>query len=403
MNAADGSFVYGIDFGTSTSALMIGRPDGIVIGVKDPAAPFSGHSLPTSVGLTPRGQLVVGHAAEGVKAMRPVDHRSEFKMYFGSDEPVYLGDRSYLVHELTAEVLRFLRDCARKAVDGSPEAVVITIPASWASGNEELMKDAAVGAGFARETIHLVAEPVAALRHAFAEHRPERGRTFCVYDLGGGTFDIALARSMGNDFTLLGEPGGLPDVGGGRFDREILRWTCDQFPAEKAELFDGPTTNRAKLNKRILLLELCRKFKLRLSVVESHAEALYPLGDEIEAELTREELADLLRPLLNQTLTEADRTVAAAGLSWSDVDMILPVGGSSRLPMIGDMLFAHTGRPVLRLADPDLAVVNGAVLLAREVLKATQLPPGLDPNDPVARVLRAGLTDELVQKILRRT
>jgi molecular chaperone DnaK (HSP70) len=121
--------VYGIDFGTSNSAVRIGRADGSFVWVKDPGAVRGSWSIPSSVLLTPAGELLVGHAAERARMMRPQNYRAEFKRDVGDGEPITLGAEQFLPHELVARVLRFLRELAAATVDGEPDLVLLTVPA----------------------------------------------------------------------------------------------------------------------------------------------------------------------------------------------------------------------------------------------------------------------------------
>ncbi|MCX4669179.1 Hsp70 family protein [Streptomyces sp. NBC_01381] len=401
MSGAAPGPVHGIDFGTSTSALLIGRPDGTVTGVKDPAAPHAGLSIRTAVCPTPRGELAVGQAAFAIRMANPVEYHAEFKRHFGESVPLLVAGRARQPHELTGEMLSFLRSCGLKQVPEEPRAVVITVPASWEAGNRELMLEVAEAAGYQRSTVRLVTEPVAALAHAFAEHRPEDRHCFLVYDLGGGTFDVAVARSAGAEFELAGAPGGLADVGGGAFDREILRWLSTRFPEVVRTALEAPAQNGYALLERLQMLSQCQTLKHQLSVVNDHTEYFAADGGFVPVTMDSGELAELLGPFLERTLTECERTLAAAGLGWADVDAVVPVGGSSRLRAVGGALSDRSRRTVRLLPDPDLAVAGGAVLLARRVLAEGELPPGLAPGDPVARQLRAGLNHDLIALVRR--
>ncbi|MEV0321040.1 Hsp70 family protein [Streptomyces sp. NPDC050658] len=401
MNGATPGPVHGIDFGTSTSALLIGRQDGTVTGVKDPAVPHAGLSIRTAVCPTPRGELAVGQAAYAARMANPVEYHAEFKRHFGESVPLMAAGRARQPHELTGEMLSFLRSCALKQVPQEPQAVVITVPASWESGNRDLMLDVAETAGYRRSTVRLVTEPVAALAHAFAEHRPEDRHCFLVYDLGGGTFDVAVARSVGAEFELAGAPGGLADVGGGAFDREILRWLAARLPDGARAALERPAHDHQALRERLQLLAQCQTLKHQLSLVNDHTEYFTSNGGVVPVTMDSGELAALLGPFLDRTLTECERTLAAAGLGWADVDAVVPVGGSSRLGAVGAALSDRSKRTVRLIPDPDLAVADGAVLLARRVLAEGELPPGLSPGDPVARQLRAGLNHDLIARVRR--
>lgn len=153
---------YGVDLGTSNSAVRIVRPDGIRVWGRDPAATSATFSVPSSVRLATDGGIVVGHAAERGKLTNPARYRTDFKRDVGSSVPMLLGDLPVLRAELVGHVLTFLRERAIAAVDGEPELVVITVPASWEAGRRRLVRAAAAMAGFDPCRVHLETEPVAA-------------------------------------------------------------------------------------------------------------------------------------------------------------------------------------------------------------------------------------------------
>lgn len=370
--------VYGIDFGTSTSAIMVGDLDGSVRTVPDPAAPLS-VTMPTSVCLNRSGVPVVGAEAERIKLRNPGYYRHEFKRDFGDDEPIVLGTVEYLPHQLAALVLGFLRDQASKHVPGEPDKVVIGVPASWELGNRELMLEAARLAGFDLTRTSLVAEPAAAAAHVFTAYPPLGPRTLFMYDLGGGTFDCCVARDAPGGLEVVGPPGGIRDVGGAAFDRLILGRVRTEFPAESATVLDPADRDPAILRRRLELNDACEQLKIRLSDVPVSDEMLSMLGAAALFELTREEFEELIRPVLDETLRESDRLLAGLGLDWADIDTVVPIGGSTRIPGVGRLLYEHTRQRILRVDDPETAVVRGAVEMARAAGRAA--PPRV-PTEP---------------------
>lgn len=358
---------YGIDFGTSNSAIVVARSDGTLAQVRDPGSPIGLSSVPTSVCVLRDGRLMVGRAAENAKRLRPAAFRSDFKRDFGDETPVRLDDREFRPDELTTEVLRFLREQAIEQVPGTANRVVITVPAAWESGKHALMLKAAERAGFDPGVVELVAEPVAALAYAFGSHASAGSETVLVYDLGGGTFDCALAQGNEAGYEILGAPGGLGDIGGTLFDRMLLQLMRARYGDSVAALLDGPPADPDTMRRRLSLKDTCEAFKCQLSVAETHEDLLSELVPPVTFELTRAALEEELRPLLEETLAECDRLVTRNNLTWQDIDQIIPVGGSSRIPLVGRMLAEHSLRVVLRVEDPDLAIARGAARMAHDL------------------------------------
>lgn len=376
---------YGIDFGTSTSSLMVARPDGTTVAVRDPGSPARSASVPTSVCVLSGGRLVVGRAAENAKRLRPAAYRAEFKRDFGDPDPVRMDTLSLRPDELTTEVLRFLRELAADQAPGEAGHVVITVPAAWEAGRRDLMRTAAVRAGFDSSAIELVAEPVAALASAAGG---AAGTTF-LYDLGGGTFDCAVAMGDEASHEVLGAPGGLADLGGTEFDRILLRMLRERAGPAVAALLGGPAGDADVIRRRLSLKESCEGFKCQLSVAESHEDLFTELAPPVRFELTRADFERELRQPLMETLAECDRVLRDNGLSWRKIDRIVAVGGGSRMPIVTKLLAEHSGRPLVRVDEPELAICRGAAALAlrRLPLHRKSAPSAVEPatgNRPVS-------------------
>ncbi|MFD0577451.1 Hsp70 family protein [Dactylosporangium darangshiense] len=356
--------VYGIDFGTSTSAIVVGRADGTFLRVKDPGSPFGRYSVPTAVCLQRDGTFAVGAAAERTKRLRPDRYRAGFKREFADPTPTMLGDRPFRSYELAAEVLRFLRAQAMQVVPEEAATLVVTVPAAWEGASHDLMHKAAALAGFGAADVRLVTEPVAAAAYA-AHGTADVGATTLVYDLGGGTFDCAIARrNADGTMEVLGQPGGIDGIGGLAFDRAVLRHIRAEHPEQTGTLLDSAATDAATWRKRLQLQDTCEQIKIQLSITEAHEEMLSELDDPVVIEITRDQLEAVLAPLLDETLDECERLLAEQGLEWPDIDAIIPVGGSSRLPLVAKRLSERSGRPVRHVDDPDLAIAHGAAILA---------------------------------------
>ncbi|MFF4233447.1 Hsp70 family protein [Streptomyces sp. NPDC001820] len=415
--------VYGIDFGTWASALVVLRQGHPPLPVRDPVSAHGATLVRSAVCLLPDGSMVVGQAAQNSRLQRPERFRAEFKREFGEPFPHRLGERRFSSEELTARVLGFLVEQARRAVGAEPDRVGITVPATWERARRRLMLEAAEAAGLRPETVEVHTEPVAAAVYALHDHGMDRERTILVYDLGGGTFDLAIARGTRDGFSVLGSPGGLPHVGGLAIDQAVLGLIRDRCPVAALDSLrssgrdvDGDGTDdrgAGVLRRRTQLAEACTAFKQQLSVSSEHTDLLTMLDPPVEVTLTQAELREAVHPMLSDTVAECERVLRAHGLGWADLDLIVPVGGSSRLPMVGELLAARSGRPVMDVSEPELAVATGAAWLARGAVPArVAAPPALPDTAPESRPVRtfpagvralldAGLTDRIVLEAVR--
>ncbi|GAA2095875.1 Hsp70 family protein [Actinomadura alba] len=404
--------VYGVDFGTSNSAIMVGRPGGRVLRIRNPVQSL--YEVPSAVCLRADGTMAVGSVATRMKLQRPAYFLDEFKRHIGdpiphtfpTENPSAPGEgRAYPTYRLVAEVLGLLREQALLQVSGEPELVVLTVPAAWQESNRDHMRQAAEHAGFPLESVRLVTEPEAAVAYALHEQLGLEERTLLVYDLGGGTFDCAVVRGRDHlSYTVLGEAGGLEDVGGAEFDRQILRLIAERFPEQTERVLDPAARDASTLADRLKLVESCESIKRTLSAEVRFSGVLTELGLNATFELTRADLAELLAPLLAETLRECTRVLAAADLSWADLDAVVPVGGSSRLPLVAETIARHTGAdrvPVFKVDDPELAVAHGAVLHAFRLQAAARHPappprPAPDDAAPAAQNAAPAVRDRVV-------
>jgi molecular chaperone DnaK (HSP70) len=360
---------HAIDFGTSNSAIIVGKPDGTLVHVPDPALAADSQSVKTSICVLRDGRVVIGKAAENAKALSPAAYRDEFKVDFGDPTPTTLAGKKLTADEMTVEVLRFLRERAQATAPGEPELVVVTVPVLWEAGKKELMRSAVRRAGYGNVAVLLVPEPVAAMAHIFQGYRAAGDEfTALVYDLGGGTFDCAFAQALGNWYEVLGEPGGLDDVGGALFDRLLLGLIRDRCGEAAGRVLDGPAPDTGILRRRISLKETCEQIKMELSENDHYEGLLTALIPETSFRVDRADFEALIRPHITETLAECDRLRNRLGLGWDSVNRVAPVGGSSRIPLVGAMIAAHTGQTVLRVQQPELAVVTGAALIGRNEL-----------------------------------
>jgi hypothetical protein len=353
---------HAIDFGTSTSAILICRPDGTTIPVSDRRL-YDSWSTPTSICVRPDGSVLVGAEAENARIELPTAYRREFKREFGSPTLSVVGGVSMTAAEMTVHVLRYLREQAQEAQHGAPERVFVTVPVSWEAANQALMRDVLVQAGYREVEVSLIPEPVAALADVFGDPRGHGEFTALVYDLGGGTFDCALARGYRDQFEVLGTPGGIDSIGGADFDGLLLGMLGERLGPSVGALLDGPAGSTGVLARRLSLRDESERIKWELSAADQYEDVLTALHPPAWVRVQRAEFEALIKPLIAETVMECERLLSQLGMTWLDVDRVVPVGGSSKIPLVQSLLSQACGRAVLRADDPARAVVNGAAIL----------------------------------------
>ncbi|MGO9217370.1 MAG: Hsp70 family protein [Streptosporangiaceae bacterium] len=362
---------HAIDFGTSNSTIVVCQPDGVTTPVPAPGGIFGSWSIPTSVYVGPDGSVLVGNAAENARLQRPEGYRREFKREFGTPDVTMLGEMT--AADMTVHVLRFLRRRAMARVLGEPEQVVITVPASWEAGGHVAMRAAAAEAGYQDAVVSLVPEPVAALASVFGDRDIHDDLTAFVYDLGGGTFDCAVARGTRDNFDVLGTPGGLADLGGADFDGLLLGLFGERLGPDVREVLCGPAQDIGLLGRRLSLHDESERIKWELSAEPHYEGLLTAVKPPPWVRVERTEFETLIRPLLAETLAECERILSQLGMQWRDVNRVVPTGGSSNIPLVQTLLAQSTGLVVMRPEDPARSVVSGAAALCHAAMQGASL------------------------------
>jgi predicted GTPase/actin-like ATPase involved in cell morphogenesis len=364
---------HAIDFGTSNSAIVVCRPHGVTTPVPAPGGTFGSWSIPTAVYVGPDGSVMVGNAAENARLQRPEGYRREFKREFGTPDVAMLGEIEMTAADMTVHVLRFLRQRAMALVPGEPEQVVITVPASWEAGRHTAMRAAAAEAGYQDTEVSLVPEPVAALASVFGDGNIGDDLTALVYDLGGGTFDCAIAQGTRDKFDVLGTPGGIADLGGVDFDGLLLGLFRERLGPGVREVLDGPAQNIGLLGRRLSLHDESERIKWELSAELHYEGLLTAVKPPPWVRVERTEFDTLIHPLLAETFGECERMLGQLGMQWSDVKRMVPTGGSSNIPLVQALLAQSTGVVVMRPDDPARSVVSGAAALCHAVMQGASL------------------------------
>lgn len=345
--------IIGIDLGTTNSEVAIIRDGQPHVLPGDDGNPI----LPSIVGLDSSGKLLVGQAARNQFVMAPERTIRSIKRQMGQDVKVKLGEQSFTPQEVSAIILRTLKERAEKALGQAVTKAVITVPAFFNDAQREATRVAGELAGL--EVMRIINEPTAAVL-TYDPHPPEMQRLL-VYDLGGGTFDVSIAQVEQGVVEILASHGDT-QLGGDDFDQRLLDFVCDRFQTEHG------IDLRESLGARSRVLAAVEEAKKRLSSepVATIEEAFIaekngvPLNLSVEVE--RGEYEELIEPLLAKTLKCLDDALRDADLPAHQIDKVVLVGGATRTPLVHSILTKRLGCPVHAEVNPDLAVALGAAV-----------------------------------------
>jgi len=348
----DSDTIIGIDLGTTNSEVAIIR-DGRPVVLEEDGDPI----LPSVVGLDPQGHLLVGKAARNQYVLAPERTVRSIKRKMGQEITVTLGDQKYSPQEISAIILRTLKQRAEKALGAPVSKAVITVPAFFNDGQRQATREAGELAGL--EVVRIINEPTAAIL-TYDPHPSDMERLL-VYDLGGGTFDVSVAQVESGVVEIQASHGDT-QLGGDDFDQLLLDHICDTFARKHG------TDLRESLASKARVLRAAEEAKKRLSF-----EALTTIEEEFIAEkngkplnlvmeIERPEYEELIRPLLFKTLTCLDQALSDARVHANQIDKVVLVGGATRTPLVHQLLEERLGRPVHCEIEPDLAVAMGAAV-----------------------------------------
>ena len=365
----------GIDLGT-TNSLIATVQSAVAKALPDPHGALL---LPSVVRYQADGVVVVGREAQDQQALDPQNTIVSVKRFMGRrladlgdaqglpyrfvDQPgmvaldTAVGERSPV--QVSAEILSALRQRAEAALGGPLTGVVITVPAYFDDAQRQATKDAARLAGL--PVLRLLNEPTAAAI-AYGLDAAAQG-LFAIYDLGGGTFDISVLRLDRGVFEVLAT-GGDSALGGDDFDHAIAQWCCAQHGVGDDQAGGGRMAALSAHEQR-RLLAAARSAKETLSQADSAALTLVrDDGQRLSVLLSRHEFAALGEALIRRTLVSTKRALRDAGVQVADIDGVVLVGGSTRMPLVRDAVRALFEREPLADIDPDQVVALGAAMQA---------------------------------------
>jgi len=350
--------VIGIDLGTTNSEVAFVFNDTPVVIEDDDRG-----IMPSCVGIDRNGRLIVGRTARNQAAAFPGDTVLAVKRQMGTDTRYTLGDQDYTPQEISAMILKTLKARAEDAIGGPVQKAVITVPAYFTDVQRQATRDAGRIAGL--EVLRIINEPTAAAL-AYGEAGRDEDRHILIYDLGGGTFDVSIVKIEAGVVEVLASTGDNR-LGGEDFDEALVDYLLDHIKEHHGrDLTEDPVAAaRLKSAAEAAKMQLSDEFFVRIE--EDH---LAP-DLHLSCEVARNDFEEMIRPLVEKTMTSVARALRDAGLSPGRLDKVILVGGSTRIPMVSRMLFDELNiEPVMGI-DPDLSVALGAGIQAgREMGKS---------------------------------
>lgn len=346
--------VIGIDLGTTNSCVAVmegGEP--VVI-----ANAEGSRTTPSVVAFQKDGSRVVGQVAKRQAVANPDKTVISIKRKMGSDYKVKIDDKSYSPQEISAMILSKLKADAEAYLGGKVTDAVITCPAYFTDAQRQATKDAGKIAGL--NVLRIINEPTAAALSYGLDKEKENSKVM-IYDLGGGTFDVSILEISDGVFEVLATNGNNM-LGGDDFDKRIMDYMVEEFKKSH-----GVDLSKDKMAMQ-RLKEAAEKAKIELSGMTSTSVSLpfISMTDagpaHLEIEITRQKFETLISDLVEKTAEPMRLAMKDAGLSYSDIDKVILVGGSTRVPAVVEKVKNITGKEPFKGINPDECVAVGAAI-----------------------------------------
>ncbi len=345
--------IVGIDLGTTNSCVAVmegGEP--VVIANAEGA-----RTTPSVVAFSKTGERMVGQVAKRQAITNPDRTISSIKRDMGTDRRVKIDDKQYTPQEISAMILQKLKTDAESYLGSKISQAVITVPAYFSDSQRQATKDAGKIAGL--EVLRIINEPTAAAL-AYGMDK-EHDQKILVYDLGGGTFDVSILEIGDGVFEVLATNGNTR-LGGDDFDQRVIDWLAAEFKKE-----NGIDLKKDKMAMQ-RLKEAAEKAKIELSgVTTSNVNLPFITADasgpkHLDITLSRAKFNELTADLVEATMEPSRKALSDSGLSSSQIDRVLLVGGSSRIPAVQEAVKKLTGKEPHKGINPDECVAVGAAI-----------------------------------------
>ena len=347
--------IIGIDLGTTNSCVaVLEGGDPVVIPNSE-----GSRTTPSVVGFSKDGERLVGQVAKRQAVANPERTVISIKRDMGSDRKIKIDDKAYSPQEISAMILTKLKQDAEAYIGEPVTQAVITVPAYFTDAQRQATKDAGRIAGL--EVLRIINEPTAAaLAYGLDKGEGSNHKIF-VYDLGGGTFDISILEVGDGVFEVVATAGDNR-LGGDDFDQRIIDYIADMFKKENNIDLKGDRMAMQRLK------EAAEKAKIELSQLQKTLISLPflsfgPSGPiNFECELTRSKFDALTADLVERTVTLSKRALSDANLTVNDIEKVILVGGSTRIPAVVEAVRKLTGKEPFKGINPDECVAIGAAI-----------------------------------------
>ena len=347
------SKIIGIDLGTTNSCVSVMEGKEVKV-ITNP----EGNRTTPSVVAFKDGEIIVGDAAKR-QVVTNKDSVSSIKRLMGSSEKVHVNGKDYTPQEISAMILQYMKKYAEGYLGEPVTKAVITVPAYFNDAQRQATKDAGKIAGFDVERI--INEPTAAAL-AFGIDKTDKEQKVLVFDLGGGTFDVSILDLADGTFEVLATAGDN-HLGGDDFDNVVVDWMADEFKREHHGI--DLKNDRMSLQR---LKEAAEKAKKDLSsMVQTHISLPFISADEsgplhLDMDLTRANFDKMTKFLVDRTVGPVRQALKDAGLTPSDIDQVLLVGGSTRMISVQEAVRSELGKEPNKSVNPDEVVAMGAAI-----------------------------------------
>ena len=349
--------IIGIDLGTTNSCVAVyegGEP--VVI-----TNPEGSRTTPSVVAFSKTGERIIGQVAKRQAITNPDRTIMSIKREMGTNYTVEIDGKKYTPQEISAMILKKLKDDAEAYLGTSVSQAVITVPAYFSDAQRQATKDAGKIAGL--EVLRIINEPTAAAL-AYGVDKDPKEQKVMIYDLGGGTFDVSILEISDGVFEVLATNGNTR-LGGDDFDNRVIDWIADKFAKENG----GIDLRKDKMALQ-RLKEAAEKAKIELSgMMSANINLPFITADatgakHFDATLTRAEFDRITADLVEATMTPVKNAMRDANLTTAQIDKVLLVGGSTRIPAVQEAIRSFIGKEPFKGINPDECVAIGAAVQA---------------------------------------
>ncbi len=350
------SKAVGIDLGTTNSVVSTmegGEPTVIANAEGD-------RTTPSIVGFSKSGEVLTGEIAKRQAVTNPGRTLASVKRHIGTNWTVEIDDKSYTPQEIAARVLQKLKRDAEQYLGEEVTEAVITVPAYFDDAQRTATKEAGQIAGL--DVLRIINEPTAAAL-AYGLDKETSDQTILVFDLGGGTFDVSVLE-IGDGVFEVKSTAGDTRLGGDDWDERVIDWLSDSFKGDHGVDLkaDGMALQRLKEAGEQAKKDLSSKQTTQINLPFITATDSGPL--HLDYELTRAKLQDITADLVDRCKAPFKQAIADANLSPNDIDHVIMVGGSTRMPAVQELVLEMTGKEAHKGVNPDEVVAVGAAIQA---------------------------------------